>query len=75
MSATLYTKDQVHKKVLAFLKKHGTQTAAAEAAGCHRSEFNAALAGKRAYPDRLLNAIGVERVTLYVSDLNDKFRE
>ena len=75
MSATIYTKDQVMKKISKLVVEHGSQSALAEAVGCDRTEVNAILAGRREPSAKVLEALGIERVKLYVSNLNEKFRE
>lgn len=59
-----YTEDQVRRKVEKYVKKFPTAVAAAQDAGCTRSELSIAMNGGRV-PAKLLRAAGVQKVEVY----------
>ena len=71
----LYTPQEVLRKIEKFCDDYPTYQDAAEAIGCTPSQLTHARAGNRPPAASILTAIGVERVPLYVSDLDPKLRE
>jgi transcriptional regulator with XRE-family HTH domain len=50
------------------IQKHGTQTKFAEASGFPQSYISAVLRGERRPSDKLLNAIGLDRIVIKSGD-------
>lgn len=58
------SKREVMKRLLAAIDKAGNQHRFAQQIGVSPSVISYILYGKREFPDRVLNALGVERVTM-----------
>lgn len=59
------TDSALRARLLARVIAHGQKAAFAKAVGISPQYLSDILAGKRAIPDKVLHAIGVERVTTY----------
>lgn len=57
------SKREVMKRLLAAIDRAGNQRRFADQIGVSPSTISYVLYGRREFPDRILNALGVERVT------------
>lgn len=71
----IYTRDQVVKKVRAFLADFDTHKAAADSIHVDKTAISNALNTERPISPAILAAVGVERVTVYASDVRDDQRQ
>lgn len=75
MPITIYTPAQVLAMVKKFTKVYKSNAAAARAIGCTESVLCQVLAGRIPAPPSVCEAIGIERVKLYASGVQEKHRE
>jgi hypothetical protein len=71
----VYTREQIAKKIEKFTDKYTTFTDAAAAIGCSKSQLSNARNNVGPVAPSILKAIGVERVSVYASSVEDKYRE
>lgn len=69
----MFTKPQVLRRLQALVDQHRNAAQAAKALGVTHSELANALADRVPIPPKLRKAIGVERVTVYVDKLENKY--
>lgn len=75
MPIQVLSKFEVMKRVKEYVGHFETKTAAAKAIGCTSSQISNALADKGAVAPAVLDAIGVERKTVYVVGYEDRFSD
>ena len=75
MPVTVYTKPQVLKQLRDYCDKYKTYAAAAEKIGCTRPVLSSVLSGTIPPPPSVCKALGIERVKLYASGVEDRHRE
>lgn len=75
MKLTVYTHEQVVARIEKFCDQYKFYTQAADAMGCTKSQLTVARLGQQPPCPAILKAIGIERVPLYASGVDDKFKE
>lgn len=71
----VYTREQIKKKINKFTDQYTTLTDAAAAMGCSNSQLSNARNNVGPVAPAILKAIGVERISVYASNVEDKYRE
>ena len=72
----VYTHEQVIKKIRAWTDTFPTFADACRACGCTKGEMSLAVNDKaKSISHKILKAVGVERATLYVADLPEKYKK
>lgn len=71
----VYTREQIKKKIDKFTDQYTTYSDAALAIGCSNSQLSNARNNVGPVAPKILKAIGVERVSVYASNVEDKYRE
>lgn len=75
MPIVIYTKEQVMEKIRVRVNRFKTQSAAAEALGVTAPVLCNVLKGEVPPPPKLCEALGIERVKLYASGVQEKHRD
>lgn len=70
----VYTPASVQKKIQEFTDGYRTYREAAEAIGCTETQLSMCRRGKILPPPSVLKAIGLERLPIYVSHVEEKYR-
>lgn len=71
----VHTHAQVLVKIRKYTDRFKTFAAAAEAIGCTKAQLTLARTGQQPPCPAILAAIGVERMKVYASGVEDKYRE
>lgn len=75
MPITVYTKQQVLRKLEDFCNRYRTYGEAARRLGCTAAVLSSVRAGNVPPPPSICRGLGLERVKLYASGVEDKHRE
>ena len=75
MKLTVYTHEQVVARIEKFCDRYKFYAEAARAMGCTKSQLTVARLGQQPPCPAILKAIGLERAPLYVSGLDEKYKE
>lgn len=71
----VYTKQQVLDKLQRFTDQYKFYSDAAEAIGCTDAQLSRTRAGHIPPSPKILAALGIERVKVYASKVEDKYRD
>jgi len=71
----VYTKQEVLAKIQRYTDQFKFYTDAAKAIGCTDAQLSQARSGETPPSPKILRAIGVERIKVYASKVEDKYRD
>ncbi len=71
----VFTQEQVIKKIELFCDSYKSYAEAARAIPCTEGQLCQSRQGQIPAPPSILDAIGLERITVYASDIEEKYRD